>query len=430
MLIEFTVGNYLSFRETVTFSMVAAKISAKDKTIDENNVFDAAKDLRLLKSAAIYGANGSGKSNFIKALSFMRQLVLNSSKETQIAEPIDVEAFRLSQDLISKPSFFQIVFLLEGTKYRYGFEVDAEKVVSEWLFYTPTTKEARLFTRDSAGITLTNTFKEGKVLIDKTRDNALFLSVSSQFNGPIAKAVLGWFSELGIISSLFDLLRPDFTVKKFENDGDKKSVIALIKKLDLGIDDIQIEKIKMTEAEIPKNFPKDLKKVLLKNLSNKTYIRTLHKKYDSNGQSTSTEVFDLENNESEGTKKLFSLAAPLVDSLHEGTVLIIDELDARLHPLITCAVISLFNSNETNPKNAQLVFTTHDTNLLANTIFRRDQIWFTEKNKQGATDMYSLAEFKVRNDKSYEKDYIQGRYGAIPFIGDIQRVIGGGSNGK
>lgn len=434
MLIEFSVGNYLSFKDQVTFSMVASKVVAKDKSLDQNNMFKIDGNLSLLKSAAIYGANASGKSNFIDALSFMRQFVLNSSKETQSEEPIGVEPFRLASETTHQPSFFEVVFLLEGKKYRYGFEVDAEKVVSEWLFYTPKTKEAKLFTRDFDGIVVSNLFKEGKKIVENTRTNALFLSVVAQFNGPVAQQVLGWFRSIGFISGLSDFGIRDYTVKGFESDDDKSEIVRIIKRLDLGIEDFQIEKVKMTEAALPKGFPKDLKKFFLKNSPEKVIIRTVHKKYDSAGRNPSIELFDLDDNESEGTKKLFSLAGPLVDVLKNGKILVIDELDARLHPLITCEIIRLFNSNETNSRNAQLIFTTHDTNLLANTIFRRDQIWFTEKNESGATDLYSLAEFKlraefIRNDASYQKDYIKGKYGAVPFVGDIHRLVGE-SNGQ
>jgi hypothetical protein len=404
--------------------MVAAKITAKDKSLDQNNVFTIDRDLSLLKSAAIYGANASGKSNFIAALKFMRGFILNSSKETQAAEPIDVEGFRLDSEMTAKPSFFELVFLLEGKKYRYGFEVNTEKVVSEWLFYSPRTKEAKLFTRDSNGITFFSPFKEGRGIVEKTRENALFLSVVAQFNGTIAQQILEWFRHFGVISGLIDFGIRDYTVQSCENSENKLDIVRFIKRLDLGFDDFQIEKVKMTEARLPKGLPKDLKEFVLKKSSDRTFVRTVHKKYDSDGQILSSELFDLDDNESEGTKKLFSFAGPLVDVLKNGRVIVIDELDARFHPLITCAIIRLFNSNETNPQNAQLIFTTHDTNLLSNTIFRRDQIWFTEKNPRGATDLYSLAEFKVRNDASYEKDYIQGRYGAVPFIGDVHRLIG------
>ena len=427
MLIEFSVGNYLSFKEQVTFSMVASKIVAKDKTLDENNVFKIDGDLSLLKSAAIYGANASGKSNFINALSFMRKFVLNSSKESQSADPIETEGFRLDSGMAVKPSFFEMVFLSEGKKYRYGFEVDAEKVVSEWLFFTPKTKEAKLFTRDSEGIVFSSSFKEGKGIVEKTRTNALFLSVVAQFNGAIAQQILGWFRNLAIISGLVDSVIRDYTIKYLESENGKADIISLIKRLDLGIDDLKVEKVVMKDVELVPNPSWDVIKQMLS--GNRVFIRTVHKKYDPDSHNLSTEVFDLDNNESDGTKKLFSLAGPVVNALKNGRTLVIDELDARLHRLMTCEIIRLFNSNETNPRNAQLIFTTHDTSLLDNKLFRRDQIWFTEKNETGATDLYSLAEFKVRNDASYEKDYIQGRYGAVPFVGDIHRLVGD-SNGQ
>ena len=192
----------------------------------------------------------------------------------------------------------------------------------------------------------------------------------------------------------------------------KAGIISLVKQLDLGIADVEVRKTDPREGQ---QLP----------LFAQYEAFTLHKRFDGDKSDDSLVAFDINAHESEGTKKLFALAGPLLNVLRNGKVLIIDELDARLHPLITESIIRLFNSNETNPNNAQLVFTTHDTNLLTNKLFRRDQIWFTEKNKYGATDLYSLAEFKVRNDASYERDYIAGKYGAIPFIGGLHRLVEG-----
>jgi hypothetical protein len=171
-------------------------------------------------------------------------------------------------------------------------------------------------------------------------------------------------------------------------------------------------------------LPDNIKSFILKNGGGKlTSIQTIHRKFDGEGNSVSTELFDLDDQESEGTQKVFALAGPLVDTLKNGKVLIIDEFDARIHPLISRAIVELFNSNESNSNNAQLIFMTHDTNLLSNRLFRRDQIWFTEKNRYGATDLYSLAEYKIRNDASFESDYIKGRYGAIPYIGNLNHLL-------
>ncbi|MDF5732678.1 MAG: ATP-binding protein [Rhizonema sp. PD38] len=428
MLIEFSVGNYRSFKEVVTFSMVAANIVSKDKKIDENNAFEVGNKLRVLKSAAIYGANASGKSNIAAAIRFMRWFVLNSSKETQATEAINVEEFKLSTDREEKSSFFEIVFILNKKRYRYGFEVDRQQVVSEWLFHVPRTKEAKLFERNFKKFQSTSAFQEGKQIADKTRNNALFISVVAQFNGKLAQEILQWFRDLYIISGL-DKTNRKYTMDFLQREVYEKDIIQLIKKLDLGIDDIQIKQPMVSDLEnilSSSNASEESKRRLLSQIlsTRERNISTIHWKYDSEGKKQSTESFNIDNHESEGTKKLFALAGILIDTLKKGKFLLIDEFDASLHPLISCAILNLFNSNEANLHKAQFFFMTHDTNLLSNKIFRRDQIWFVEKNKSGASNLYSLAEFKVRNDASFESDYIHGKYGAIPFIGDIDRLIG------
>jgi len=425
MLIEFSVGNYRSFKETVTFSMVAAKISAKDKKLDEQNTFQADDRLKLLKSAAIYGANASGKSNLGKALLFMKSLILNSSKEGQATEEIPIESFRLSTETESKPSFFEIVFLMDGKVHRYGFEVNKKEVISEWLFYVPTIREVTLFQREKNIIDSKPAFKGGSKFKNNVRDNALFLSVAAQFNIEIAKQILIWLKNLNVVSGLDDGAMGRYTIHCLNNNKNRDQIFELIKKLDLGIDELEISEIELTEETIPKDLPKEIRdRILRDGNTSGISIGTIHRKYNAEGQQISIETFEMDEHESEGTQKLFAMAGPLVDTLENGRILVIDELDARLHPLITREIISLFNSNQTNPHNAQLIFMTHDTNILSHKFFRRDQIWFAEKDKFGATHLYSLAEYKIRNDASFESDYIQGRYGAVPFIGDLSHLIG------
>ena len=418
MLIEFTVGNYRSFKDPVTFSMVAAKLTARNKALDENNVFPLTDAISLLKSCAVYGPNASGKSNLVHAFRFMRHFVLNSSKDSQAGESINVRPFLLSTETENEPALFEITFFTDGKRFRYGFTVDAQKVHSEWLYHAKI-KETQLFYREDGGFEWSSTFKEGKRLPEKTRDNALFLSVVAQFNGVIALAMLRWFRELKVMFGIeitddryfFDIDWEEHQPFKKEWAEDpllRNEIISFVKQMDVGISDMEIK----IEPDVSWPYPVPR-------------VTTLHKRYDSRNTVHSLMDFDIDIHESEGTRKLFLLAGPILDVLRNGTVLIIDELDARLHPLLTESIIRLFNANETNPNNAQLVFTTHDTNLLTNKIFRRDQIWFTEKNKYGATDLYSLAEFKVRNDASFEKDYIAGKYGAIPFIGGLHRLVEG-----
>ncbi|MBI5651283.1 MAG: ATP-binding protein [Chloroflexi bacterium] len=428
MIIEFSVGNYRSFKEIVVFSMVAANINSKNKQLDEDNLFQVDDDLKLLKSSAIYGANASGKSNLASALNFMRAFVLNSSKETKVAAKISVTPFLLSSDPADKPSHFEIVFIMGGRKYRYGFEVDAKNVVAEWLFHVPSIREAKLFERHADNISLTSGFKEGKEIIHKTRNNALFLSVVAQFNGELSKKILRWFLNVNIISGVNDITLMPYTIQLLKDPKRRNTVVELIKKLDTGIADIRVEKGHPPSFDGAPLEIRGILEALTKKMAQDpkgefVQVQTYHKKYNSNGELITLESFDFNGYESEGTKKLVAMSGPLIDTLRNGKFLFIDEIDARLHPLITNAVISLFNSKVSNPNNAQLVFITHDTNLLSKDSFRRDQIWFAEKDKFGATHLHSLVEYKIRNDASFDTDYINGKYGAIPFIGDLSHLV-------
>lgn len=431
MLIEFSVSNYRSFKDEVTFSMVASSLKARNAELNENNLFDTHGGVKLLKCAAIYGANASGKSNLIGAIHFMVSFVRRSHISSDPTGGIDVEPFRLSTQTDSEPSSFEIVFVTEGKRYRYGFEVTTERVLAEWLYVAPKVRESRLFERDEDEITLGDRFKgEGRDLDEKTRPNALFLSVVAQFDGETAQEVLSWFRSLGIATSLSHL---NMGMRKFTESmlGDEESAQAigsLIKRLDLGIDHLRIEKRVSSPEPLPKEAPEELRTALepflkLVGEQEKTTVRTVHRKLDDEGRPDESELFYLDRHESEGTKKLFSLSGPLIDTLKSGDVLIIDELDARLHPLLTREIVRLFNDPVQNRNDAQLVFVVQDTNLLDNQLLRRDQIWFVEKDRQGASYLYSLAEFKVRNDATYEKDYIQGRYGAIPFLGEMRHPL-------
>ncbi len=426
MLIGFSVGNYKSFKETVTLSMVDSLITEEEKYLNENNVFPINDKLSLLKSAAIYGANASGKSNLVAAINFMKWFVLNSSKETQVSDAIDIEAFRLSTETEKEPSFFEIVFLLEDKTFRYGFDVNAREVVSEWLSQADDSEEKMLFERNFDNNYILYDFPEGQGISDKTRRNALFLSVVAQFNGKISGKILLWFSKtLQLISGLQDRQYRKETLESFENAGYRHDIIEFIKKLDLGILDIvSVPNTVVHISDYTAQFGGPYGS-LYPYSETKTTVYTSHRKYDADGKQTSKmERFDMEKHESEGTNKLFALAGILLDTLRTGKILLIDELDARLHPLITRELICLFNSNETNAHNAQLIFTTHDTNLLSSKTFRKDQIWFTEKDNKGATDLYSLVEYKVGKNASFEREYLIGKYGAIPFIGNFKELIG------
>ena len=421
MLLEFSVENYLSFKDIVTISLVASKI----KEYEESNTLSFGK-IKILKNAVIYGANASGKSNLFKAMSFMRRFVHNSSKQTQVTEAIDIDTFKLSTETNNAPSHFEIVFINEGILYRYGFEVDHVKIHKEWLFYAPKGVDVTLFTRIGSKIKLGSAFKEGKHLENKTRENALFLSVAAQFNGTIAIKLLKWFNNFNIISGLKDYKA--FTLKQLQDPSIKPLILDFLKIADLDIEEIYSETISVTKEGLPSEMPDSLKNLLLNQEFKTVNTHTQHKKYDENQHFVEMETFNLDEQESEGTKKLFSLAGPIFDTLNNGGALIVDELDAKLHPLITRFIIGLFYSQSTNKHNAQLIFATHDISILSNKFFRRDQVWFTNKDKYGCTTLSSLVEYKeketkIRNDASYGKDYILGKYGAIPYVGDIEKLF-------
>ncbi len=429
MLIEFTVGNHLSFKKPVTFSMVGADSVKEHK--DTHAFTDSTNKFNLLKVSAIYGANGSGKSNLIASILFMKKFVLNSFRDALLEKNerrLEATKFLLNVETESEASLFEIIFIYQRRRYRYGFEID---VHNEWLFFVNTTKETQLFVREGQTITFNNrSFKEGKGLHKKTRENVLFLSVVAQFDGDKANKVLDWFKDLKIISGLNDRGYGDYTIRKISDDKRFKAWIETFINF-LEIDDIstakepmpQVDEINIPTDEDIRNFINTLNASRKKVGGLRDEIITWHVKFD-NEMVIGNVPFDFDKQESEGTKKLISLLGPLYDVLQKGLILVVDELDSRFHPLLTIKIIEFFYDH--NPNFAQLIFASHDTNLLKKELFRRDQIWFAEKNSYGETDLYSLIEYReyqVRKEASFSKDYLAGKYGAIPFFGDMNNIL-------
>ncbi len=418
MLVQFTVSNFLSFKNPVTLSLVASPI----KEFRDSNTFELREDLRLTKGAVIYGANASGKSNLLQAMRVMEIFVRHSVERLPEGAIPWARRFRLSDEAEGKPSFFEAVIHLDGALYRYGFEVTSTQVVNEWLFKQEKRKEEQLFLRsDCRKIDINGRlFGEGKDLIEKTRDNALFLTVAAQFNGQVSNRLLNWFlKDFYVLSALED---DDYRVetKRRALKDDRFRVVAgqLLNVADFGIDDISVSKSDSMASKI--SWPTDFPAPLLEHIKDETTIRvsTSHKKYNSKNESVGNELFDLFSDESDGTKRFFCLLGPVFRALLTGGVLVVDELDSSLHSRLVWRVTALFNNEKTNPKNAQLIFTTHDTTLLSQDLLRRDQMWFTEKDRFGVSDLYSLIEYElpVRNDASFERDYLKGKYGAVPNI--------------
>ena len=419
MLLEFTVENHRSFYDRRTLFMQAQKLSedAKDNVVNELS-YD------ILKTLAVYGANSSGKSNLVDALQAMKYCVLYSVKLNP-NDTLPYEPFLLLKGN-SSPTLFETSFLKEGYCYRYGFTYNQTEIVEEWLFRKTTkrSKEQALFIRNNEGIAFEDEkFPDGVGLESKVNGNRLFLSLCAQLGGEISNLVISWFEkDFHVVSGLNNQEYRLFSQIQFhQRKANSQKALDFFKTLQLGFDEISTRE---EEVSIPDGLPKEFLPLLTKEVAGKKRIEieSIHNMYDKNGVVCGSVSFPFDEKESSGTRKLFDMSGPIFDTLEKGTLLVVDELDAKMHPLISQQIIRLFNSPATNPRNAQLIFTTHDTHLLSTKMLRRDQIWFTEKNRSEQTDLYCLTDIvlpdgtKPRNDANYEKNYIAGRYGAVPYI--------------
>jgi AAA15 family ATPase/GTPase len=422
MLVQFTVENFRSIKEPVTMSLASG-------TNNEKNVYTI-RDYKLLTSAAIYGANGSGKSNILSAFKFMRSLVLNTTKVIQSTDVLPHDPFRLSAETEGASSTFEVVFFHRQIKYRYGFEADKTTVFSEWLFADEKGKEAKLFFRDiDDGEFYVNTdkFKEGVGI--KVLPNSLFLWRCDQNGGEISKSVLEWFNQTNYINGLKPSDYLSYTLEKMENEDFRSEVLKLVRAADLGIEDITIEDIGIEGVEnkdmslLDKLLNKQMERIFSGRSAPSIDVIIKHKKFENKHESGIVN-FELDTEESEGTRKFFCLSAPFIDTLRKGKILFVDELESSLHPLLTSSLISLFNDPAYNKNGAQLIFATHDTNLLNQELFHKSQIWFTEKDSFSATHLTSLVEFKnIRPTDNIERNYIHGKYGAIPYLGSFSEAV-------
>lgn len=421
MLIEFSVSNFRSIKEMQTLSFVATAMSEHEDT----HVFQANEKTLLLKSVGVYGANGSGKSNLIKALIAMLNFIKYSFKDEEFGAKV-METFMLDDEYLDKDIFFQIIFINDGKKYRYGFTYRNNKINSEWLFADIRKNEVKLFTRINKYVDLNeSSFKDLKKVNIKNLEkdvieNNLLINLYAKFGGTISKSIKKYLEDNYIISlGVADGRFARSSYEYLKDDKTKNDILQFINKADVGIKNILIEE------EPVENDLKEILKNINKRNDSKKVIDIVKIKVSSIRQKNNSDQnieFDFEENESEGTKRLLNFSGVIIDSINNSKILFLDEFDARLHPIITREIIKLFNSKEN--KSAQLCFITHDTNLLDKDLLRRDQIYFVEKNSKAETSIYSLAEIKaVRNDASFEKDYIKGKYGAIPFVKNLNSIF-------
>ncbi len=417
MFIEFTVKNYRSIKEEQVLSMV----KAKGNELEESNSFlpNAPSSVPLLRSSVIYGPNAAGKSNVIRALMQMESIVQHSASTNQEGDFIPVTPFLFNDKTSSEPTEFEMVFISEGIRYQYGFSATNTKIIEEWLIAFPKGRAQRWFSRAFNSEKNNYEYKFSDNLLgqrsvwqNSTRSNALFLSTAIQLNSDQLKPVFNWFKEK-LRPTNINGWGPSFTASLCENNESKEQVLQFLKAADFDIHDIKIKTEKFDPKTLPDEFPEAVKEKLINEMKGKEIIdiKTLHK--TETGSLVSLDFDD----ESDGTQKFFSFAGPWIDILKNGYILVIDELHDNLHPKMVKYLVQLFHSKKTNPNNAQLIFTTHETSILSQEIFRRDQIWFCEKDSAQATNLYPLSDFSPRKEKeNIELGYLSGRYGALPFI--------------
>lgn len=404
MILEFSVANFLSFKDKVTFSMLANSTNG----LDDNYI--VSNDRRVLKTNAIYGANASGKTNLFKILTIVISM-LRSSNIVNINEKLPITPFKFDKNTIDKPSEFEIKFIVDDVRYVYGFVADSNKIYEEYLYYYPNGRETKIFDR-----TNTNDYsfpqKDEKILNDiasKNAPNKFLIATATNWNYEKTKAPYKFLSiDINTFNNLSGLR--DLALREYlKNDKDLKDfALDFLKKADFNIEDYKVLETYVPDdvlAAIP-----DFIKVGMNMKENPKVFTALFKHKGSDVELSYEE-------ESMGTQIIFCFIPFIMDALNNKRVVVVDELDKSLHPYLVEMIVQMFNDPDINKTGAQLIFNTHDTNLLNLNILRRDQIWFTEKDdKNGISDLYPLSDFSVRKTENVERGYMLGRYGAVPFI--------------
>lgn len=432
MLIEFKVANYRSIRDEQTLSMVASNYSDElPQNLISCDHVPGLKDTKLVKAVALYGANASGKSNIVAALRFFAEFVRDSATKLQPGAPTGAQPFKLDPKWLTEPSKFEITAVINGTRTLYGLEMTRERVTSEYLVAYPKGRPQVWFERDwddakkkYVWSKATAHFKHDAALRGKTRENAAFVSVAAQFEERKARGIWDWLQ-----TTFHFVAEYEDHVQVAESLGGEQSRDLLVRALglaDFGVTEARLKKMEVNPKEKAKiqefrehfdkaialitgeagSFLKDRERV-----ENVPFPQLMHR-----GKNRAVPM-DYLSEESTGTRRFLTLLCESFNDLKGDRVMIVDELEASLHPLLVRHLISFFAADGTiRPRHSQLIFTTHNPLLLDQTLLRRDQIWFTEKDQEGATRLYPLTDFKPRKDESLVKGYLAGRYGGIPFI--------------
>lgn len=415
MLVKFTIKNFASIRSAQTLDMRAEAYT----DMADSNLFEWKAEFdsqRLLNTAAIYGANASGKSNMISGLSTMMTIITKSA-QWQVDEHLPYNPYRLSAETKNAETEFELEFICNNIRYLYGFSYVENRIVTEWLFAFPKKKPQKWFLRAWDGEQYQwdlgrNLTGEKQTWVNSTKKNSLFLSTAVQLNSEQLKPIFEWFNSELAIAGIHGW-GVGFSAYQCDKLDEKNHILKLLRDVDISIEDILIEKEEFDENNLPSDMPKELKKTIIEKMKGETLFSTKFLRLDDDGK---TVEFDL-NEESDGTQRFFSFAGPWLDALACGNVLFVDELNSNLHPLLVKHMVKLFQNPKNNPNNAQLVFTTHETSILNQDVFRRDQIWFMQKDGN-QSEFYSLSNFNKprKGYENLEERYLSGSYGALPFI--------------
>lgn len=396
MLIQFSVENYLSFKDKVVFSMLAGKDKEHKEAVAEINEKE-----KYLKSGVIYGANASGKSNLLQALWFMVSYVL-TSHEKQLNLPTGRVPFKFDPNTENLPSSFEVIFIQDQVKYAYGFSATDNEITDEYLYHYPHGRKALVFERTKTKeYRFTTDVELQSSLKDRNSKNKLYLSTAANWNYDKVIPVFNWFSTCMFLNMNTYGQAYGVNAETLRDDDYRDRVTAMLRAADFGIHGLRVKEGNVslggTWSDVYDN------------------IEAIHRVIDKNGIAQTYSLNMME--ESRGTNTYLNLIGLVHKALETGGLFVADELDTNLHPLLTEQIVALFNSEKDNPNNAQLIFTTHNTNLMDLKILRRDQIWFTEKDENTAvSDLFSLDSYSVRKDAKVEKSYLLGRYGAVPMF--------------
>ena len=428
MLITFKVSNYRSFRDEAVLSMMASGLKEyKDSLISYG-------PKNVLPAAAIYGKNGGGKSNLLRAFWLGVQFVRNAQRTQHEKASIPMQAFSLNDFSQNEPSSFEYTYMQDGIKYVYGFSATKAKIVTEYLYHSPKGQKATIFERKSQDFSFPiDTEKKRKELISEAvASNQLYFAVSCTMNYQTCIAAMKWFRENVVFSRDYTDI-PNQIIEHAEDAGMLKAILSAAQKADLGIQDMKFEisdKELSKREELPDNLPDDVKAALqnlmkaLSSAPNDAEARlrvseikatSLHYGISKSGD---TKYYPLElADESDGTKHLMALAPAIEKTLSSGGILVVDEIEKEMHPLLVEYIVARYQSKNSNKTGAQIVFTTHNTELLNMEVLRRDQVYFVDKDKKtGASELYCITEFSPHPDENIRKGYLVGKYGATPTL--------------